>query len=241
MAFGENQRLLPIWRFHFSHWKLFFWGWELSFGSFEATKALWIALKQVPWNPEKLIMKVFFGVVKHKVCVRNCGKGPNTLRPLRNQTFLVKTLHFDEYPTILEKRYYGVEGQQSWSAFPMAQRLERLPTLLQAFQASSLPFLRQPTNTSPTIVPRWASKCASIINPLISVPVTIRLPSFLSEIWDSVLRAVPKKKTSHSKKRHRQLAGKALKDVTNLNRCSACGRIKRAYVLCPYCVQCKCQ
>lgn len=33
------------------------------------------------------------------------------------------------------------------------------------------------------------------------------------------------------------MAGKALKDVTSLNRCSACGNIKRAHLLCPYCVQ----
>ena len=39
------------------------------------------------------------------------------------------------------------------------------------------------------------------------------------------------------KKRHRQYAGKALKDVTALNKCSACGNVKRAHLLCPYCVQ----
>lgn len=50
------------------------------------------------------------------------------------------------------------------------------------------------------------------------------------------MKAVPKKKTSHMKKRHRQMAGKGLQDVTNLNRCSACGHIKRAHLLCPYCV-----
>ena len=60
--------------------------------------------------------------------------------------------------------------------------------------------------------------------------------SFLSGLWDSILRAVPKKKTSHRKKRQRFLAGKALKDVTNLNTCSACGEVKRAHLLCPYCV-----
>ncbi|KAL2355640.1 hypothetical protein BJ546DRAFT_971225 [Cryomyces antarcticus] len=63
------------------------------------------------------------------------------------------------------------------------------------------------------------------------------LPSIFSDLWESILRAVPKKKTSHMKKRHRQMAGKALKDVTALNKCSGCGRVKRAHVLCPYCVQ----
>ncbi|KAL3459963.1 hypothetical protein BJX64DRAFT_264050 [Aspergillus heterothallicus] len=62
------------------------------------------------------------------------------------------------------------------------------------------------------------------------------IPAILADIWDSVLRAVPKKKTSHMKKRHRQMAGKALKDVKNLNTCPACGQIKRSHVLCQHCV-----
>lgn len=65
------------------------------------------------------------------------------------------------------------------------------------------------------------------------------IPTLIGDLWDGLLRAVPKKKTSHLKKRHRQMAGKALKDVTALNKCSACGRTKRAHVLCPYCVQSK--
>ncbi|KAK5116738.1 hypothetical protein LTR62_007412 [Meristemomyces frigidus] len=63
------------------------------------------------------------------------------------------------------------------------------------------------------------------------------IPILLRDLWDGILNAVPKKKTSHMKKRHRQMAGKALKDVTALNKCSACGRAKRAHVLCPFCVQ----
>ncbi|KAL8711623.1 MAG: hypothetical protein Q9220_004033 [cf. Caloplaca sp. 1 TL-2023] len=63
------------------------------------------------------------------------------------------------------------------------------------------------------------------------------LPSFLSDLWESLLHAVPKKKTSHRKKRQRFLAGKALQDVTSLNKCSACGNVKRAHLLCPYCVE----
>lgn len=73
---------------------------------------------------------------------------------------------------------------------------------------------------------------------LIAIPATIRIgvPSILAEIWESILRAVPKKKTSHRKKRQRFLAGKGLKDVTALNKCSACGNVKRAHILCPFCV-----
>ncbi|CZR59691.1 related to ribosomal protein YmL32 precursor (mitochondrial) [Phialocephala subalpina] len=72
----------------------------------------------------------------------------------------------------------------------------------------------------------------------IGVPAAISLnvPGFIEGLWESILKAVPKKKTSHSKKRSRLLAGKAMKDVTALNKCSACGHIKRAHLLCPYCV-----
>lgn len=38
------------------------------------------------------------------------------------------------------------------------------------------------------------------------------------------------------KKRHRQLAGKALKDVNAVNSCPGCGKPKKAHTLCPYCV-----
>lgn len=81
-----------------------------------------------------------------------------------------------------------------------------------------------------------------LIRPILFTPITIPaairigVPSILAEIWDSILRAVPKKKTSHRKKRQRFLAGKALKDVTALNKCSACGNVKRAHLLCPFCV-----
>ncbi|WZH46112.1 gtp-binding protein beta subunit-like protein [Fusarium acuminatum] len=47
----------------------------------------------------------------------------------------------------------------------------------------------------------------------IAIPgVSLNLPT-IDDIWESVLRAVPKNKVSHSKKRSRQMAGKALKDV----------------------------
>ncbi|KAH8596486.1 hypothetical protein B0O99DRAFT_620557 [Bisporella sp. PMI_857] len=72
-----------------------------------------------------------------------------------------------------------------------------------------------------------------------AIPAAIQLniPEILAGLWEGVLRAVPKKKTSHMKKRHRQMAGKGMKDVTSLNKCSACGNVKRAHVLCPYCVK----
>lgn len=62
------------------------------------------------------------------------------------------------------------------------------------------------------------------------------IPSILAGIWESILRAVPKKKTSHMKKRHRQLAGKALQDLRNVTKCPGCGQPKRPHLLCPTCV-----
>ena len=77
----------------------------------------------------------------------------------------------------------------------------------------------------------------SLLPVALPLAFALRLPSILSGIWESILRAVPKKKTSHRKKRQRFMAGKALKDVTSLNKCSACGNVKRAHLLCPYCVR----
>ncbi|KAI0025930.1 putative meiotic recombination protein Ski8/Rec14 [Xylariomycetidae sp. FL0641] len=62
-----------------------------------------------------------------------------------------------------------------------------------------------------------------------------KIPSLLGDIWEGILRAVPKSKTSHMKKRHRQYAGKALPMVTNLNKCPACGQTKKTHTLCPSC------
>ncbi|PVI07996.1 hypothetical protein DM02DRAFT_637798 [Periconia macrospinosa] len=73
---------------------------------------------------------------------------------------------------------------------------------------------------------------AAFAIPSLSLP---SIPS-LGDIWEGILKAVPKKKTSHRKKRQRFMAGKGLKDLTSLTKCSACGRVKRAHILCPYCV-----
>lgn len=72
----------------------------------------------------------------------------------------------------------------------------------------------------------------------IAIPgVTINIPGLLGDIWESVLRAVPKNKVSHSKKRSRQMAGKALKDVNHLCKCPGCGEIKRTHRLCQHCLE----
>ncbi|RMD39506.1 hypothetical protein DV735_g5620, partial [Chaetothyriales sp. CBS 134920] len=79
------------------------------------------------------------------------------------------------------------------------------------------------------LIPFGASSAAAF--PAIS----IGLSAWLAEAWDGLLKAVPKKKTSHMKRRHRQLAGKALKDLNNINTCPGCGKPKKSHTLCPYC------
>jgi len=85
--------------------------------------------------------------------------------------------------------------------------------------------LSQPFHLMPT-------PFAALAMPALSLP---KIPT-IADIWEGILKAVPKKKTSHRKRRQRFMAGKGLKDITSLNKCAACGRVKRAHILCPYCV-----
>jgi large subunit ribosomal protein L32 len=57
-------------------------------------------------------------------------------------------------------------------------------------------------------------------------------------IDNGFLRAVPKKKITHQRKRRRQLGpgSKQLKYLHHLNRCPSCGHYKRAHTLCMHCV-----
>ncbi|PGH05623.1 ribosomal protein L32 [Polytolypa hystricis UAMH7299] len=109
------------------------------------------------------------------------------------------------------------------STFMLPQLLQRVPYMaLQTLGAQRLP--------------RFALNLP-LLSPTTFLPaIAISIPSLVSDIWESVLRAVPKKKTSHMKKRHRQMAGKALKDAIDVNTCSGCGQPKRAHKLCPTCV-----
>lgn len=102
------------------------------------------------------------------------------------------------------------------------------PALFSSSRFASL-YMRQ---LSIPLLPAFAVTVPSSIH--LNIP---SLPGLLEGIWESVLRAVPKKKTSHMKKRHRQMAGKALKDVNSLCKCPACGRVKRMHHLCPYCTK----
>ena len=77
----------------------------------------------------------------------------------------------------------------------------------------------------------------SALNFAIPAAIHLNIPASLAGLWESVLRAVPKKKTSHMKKRSRFMHNQGQKDTTALNKCSACGHLKRAHLLCPYCVK----
>jgi large subunit ribosomal protein L32 len=70
-----------------------------------------------------------------------------------------------------------------------------------------------------------------------AMPSITTLNPIITGIWDSILRAVPKKKTTHSQKRKRQLIGKALEDKKNITRCEACGDLKLLHTLCGSCVK----
>ena len=119
----------------------------------------------------------------------------------------------------------------------MALRQVLSPLLFPAatFSSTSTASFSARLRFSPLFLPQLIQP---ILYTSIAIPAAIRIgvPSLLAEIWESILRAAPKKKTSHRKKRQRFLAGKGLKDVTALNKCSACGNVKRAHLLCPFCV-----
>lgn len=98
----------------------------------------------------------------------------------------------------------------------------------------------------------FSSKYTSIYNHAListstSTPLSIFMQTFwkesqrntgtllsLAEILGPILWAVPKKKTSHSKKRMRS-ANKGLKDKTNIVNCPGCGQKQLTHHLCFNC------
>ena len=57
-----------------------------------------------------------------------------------------------------------------------------------------------------------------------------------ASLWDGVLWAVPKKRTSHSKKRKR-MTHKYLKPKQNVTLCQKCGNAKLLHMLCGHCLK----
>ncbi len=107
---------------------------------------------------------------------------------------------------------------------------QSLAPFFQPIPHTARPLLRIPALQRIRLPP---SAAAALAIPLLGIS---GISSLLQELWDGLLRAVPKKKTSYSKKRSRQMAGKALKDVTALVKCPSCGKTKRKHVLCAHCV-----
>lgn len=98
-----------------------------------------------------------------------------------------------------------------------------------------------------TVLSRWALAGVGVTNAGVGLAGGIlpRLGDLIPWSWGrsaevdtSVLEAAPKKRTSHQKKRQRQLAGNnQRKPLRNINRCPSCGHYKRAHTLCMNCVQ----
>jgi ribosomal protein L32 len=71
---------------------------------------------------------------------------------------------------------------------------------------------------------------------LTSIRFNINYWEQLRNLWESILRAVPKKKTSHSKKRMRA-ANKGLKNREDIVPCPGCGRQKLMAHVCRHCLR----
>lgn len=119
----------------------------------------------------------------------------------------------------------------------MALRQGAWPSLPLLAQWSILWQPNVPTRTALTVTRQTTSKMLFQFPLALPINFTFTVPPILFGLLESILRAVPKKKTSHRKKRQRFMAGNALKDLSSLNKCSACGNVKRAHLLCPYCVK----
>ncbi|KAJ2454021.1 hypothetical protein EV183_001861 [Coemansia sp. RSA 2336] len=83
------------------------------------------------------------------------------------------------------------------------------------------------------VYPRLTTAFAAV-NRLAQTPIATALGINLGLLGEMILRAVPKQRTSHSKKRKR-MATKGLKDRQDLTPCRGCGRPKLISHICFYC------
>ncbi|KAK0556369.1 hypothetical protein OC846_001192 [Tilletia horrida] len=102
------------------------------------------------------------------------------------------------------------------------------------------------TTTAPLFLSRRAQEkqaCRSLLPTAffsLPAPAPAATPSFSlgsllrDFLLDPLLRAVPKKKVSHSRKSMRS-ANKGLKDRVDIVHCPGCGRAKLHHHLCPHC------
>ncbi|KAG0370112.1 hypothetical protein BGZ54_007640 [Gamsiella multidivaricata] len=112
------------------------------------------------------------------------------------------------------------------AASRVAQPARNLNTL-RAFSSYSLAHL-SPNSTN-------NSSNTALAAQGVSTTVLGRLGSYISDLLPSIVwAAVPKSKTSHSKKRMRQ-ATKGLKEQRNIVQCPGCGQAKLMHHLCTHC------
>lgn len=162
---------------------------------------------------------------------RPCSCSTMSIRDL-GETRVMNKFHENGSPSVLVLQHLKSKHGISRGHYFFLRVTDNSTMALRA--ASSTPLLQIAqhglfrSQVGPSIIQRYSETLLR--------PFAITLPWALSDIWESVLRAVPKKKTTHNKKRHRQMAGKALQDVTALNSCSGCGRVKRAHTICVYCI-----
>ncbi|KAF4622840.1 hypothetical protein D9613_001842 [Agrocybe pediades] len=105
-----------------------------------------------------------------------------------------------------------------------------MATVLLRRTSASLTFLR------PSLFANWLAPVATAAASLNVPRTTWNLPALgsLLELFPSIVLAVPKSKTSHSRKAMRS-ANKGLKDKRNITNCAGCGSVKLAHHICPNC------
>lgn len=177
-----------------------------------------------------------------KLIIATFGLGSTTDRIVLSFRGTGKKLGIGELPKLLGVAF---EATHRLCTPPTILRIDFIPTyhhylefrflLSVKMAAALLPRISSPTILSRVSFRQFTQKLFPSLS--IAIPgVSLNLPT-IDDIWESVLRAVPKNKVSHSKKRSRQLAGKALKDVNSLCRCPGCGETKRTHRLCQTCLE----
>ncbi|KAG0026163.1 hypothetical protein BGZ81_006566 [Podila clonocystis] len=95
--------------------------------------------------------------------------------------------------------------------------------------------LSLPSTAAPSSTSTHAHVSGDTHNGGIATTALGRIGSYISDLIPSIVfAAVPKSKTSHSKKRMRQ-ATKGLKEQKNIVQCPGCGQAKLMHHLCTHC------
>ncbi|SPO27829.1 related to MRPL32 - mitochondrial ribosomal protein of the large subunit [Ustilago trichophora] len=111
----------------------------------------------------------------------------------------------------------------------------RLPAILTTPSTFSTPSSSTSSSITPALALSPSTAAAAAAGASESSTTTCpTLGETLAGWWDGLLKAVPKKKVSHSRKSMRA-ANKGLKDRVDLVHCSGCGKPKAQHHLCGFC------